>query len=183
MDIKGYKIMPELLPHTPFTIGIKADEKVTCKLALMPFKKFSELKGIYFGQQTFSENQNITLRVPPNVAMPQNMLDILNYSHYEQISEFLDEPEDVVNNYQEKQGEYWNKIGRPHKSLPKFHPFLNVKFFLPAISFSNNKQPKHHFPERLPQFPFSKYKIGQYDQGYGHGACINSTVYAVILQH
>ncbi|MBI4453040.1 hypothetical protein HY636_00175 [Candidatus Woesearchaeota archaeon] len=102
MDIKGYKIMPELLPHTSFTIGIKADEKVTCKLALMPFKKFNELKGIYFGQQTFSETQNITLRVPPNVAIPQNMLDILNYSHYEQISEFLEEPEYVANNYQEK---------------------------------------------------------------------------------
>lgn len=102
MNLQGYKITPELLPHTSFTLGIKADEKVTCKLALMPFKKFNELKGIYFGQQTFSDRQNITLRVPSNIAIPQNMMDILNYSHYEQVSEFLEEPEDVVNNYQEK---------------------------------------------------------------------------------
>ncbi|MFH1440415.1 MAG: hypothetical protein ABIG89_07640, partial [Candidatus Woesearchaeota archaeon] len=100
--IKGYRIEPKLKPHKPFTLGIKANEPVTCKLSLMPFKKFSELGGIYFGQQTFAVHQNITIRTPPNIIIPKNTLDILNISNYQQISNVLDGPEEFIDSYKQK---------------------------------------------------------------------------------
>ncbi|MBT4540051.1 hypothetical protein HOC35_00925 [Candidatus Woesearchaeota archaeon] len=101
-NIKGYKITPALLPHKQFLLGITADEPVTCKLALMPFKGFNDLSGIYFGQQSFEIEHNLSLKVPPKVAIPQNIIDMFNVTNFEEFAEIIEEPEEIVNSYKEK---------------------------------------------------------------------------------
>jgi|SaaInlStandDraft_4_1057021.scaffolds.fasta_scaffold00476_19 hypothetical protein len=100
--IKGHKILPEVDPNAPFSLGIKSNEPVTCKLTLMPFKNFNDVTGIYLGGQSFSKTQNISLRTPPKIAIPENIMDILNFTHYKEIADVMEEPEELMNTYKEK---------------------------------------------------------------------------------
>jgi hypothetical protein len=101
-SISGYKIQPKLAPYESFTLGIKADEPVTCKLALMPFRGFNDLPGIYFGEQSFKMEHNLTIKAPPQISIPENIIDMLNVTNLKDFADLIEEPEEVVNSYKKK---------------------------------------------------------------------------------
>jgi len=79
-EIDGVEIQPALKSYEPISFGINASEPVRCKLNYFPNMSYNFLPSIWFGDPTFKQNHNISLRFPKGLEVPSKVLDSLNIS-------------------------------------------------------------------------------------------------------
>ncbi len=98
----GYEIRPKLVPHLPFVLGIKTDEPTRCKLDFTPFFDYAALPSYWFGDESFSTTHNLSIRIPPELKIPESLLAIFNITTEGDISRILSDPERVFEKYEEE---------------------------------------------------------------------------------
>jgi hypothetical protein len=99
---KGYKISPPLVAYKPFTIGVKTTEESVCHFDYTPRAEYFDAPMFMLGSVSYQKHHNMTMRVPPQVTIPQKLKDGLNLSTAEEIVHAIAEPKDLLKNYEEK---------------------------------------------------------------------------------
>lgn len=99
---EGYKITPAIIPHKPFTFGIKTNELTRCSLKLSPRFEYFSMPSFWLNDPSFKTEHNLTLRMPPRLIMPQKLLNFLNITSTSDIIPFLENLGPLYESYKEK---------------------------------------------------------------------------------
>lgn len=76
----GYTIQEPVKPHKPFTFAIKTDEDTKCTMSLTPRIGNYSLQTVVLGDSVFRKEHNITIRMPPRLAVPGKLLNAINFT-------------------------------------------------------------------------------------------------------
>ncbi len=98
-DYVGVEIEQEIIPHKLFKFGIETNKNTTCGLNFAPANEIYNLPSFWFGDSAYKTVHQASLRMPPRLSVPQNVLDVLNYTSSSQFVEFVDHGEDVYRDY------------------------------------------------------------------------------------
>jgi hypothetical protein len=103
-DIKyqGYTITPALVPYSLFTIGINTSVQSICHIDYAPKAEYFDQPVFVMGNAEYAENHVLTMRVPPQIIIPQKLKESLNLTTAEQIVHAFIEPEELLENYETK---------------------------------------------------------------------------------
>ncbi len=102
MQYQGYKITPEIPPYELFSMGIQTNEETICHLDYMPRAELFDAPVFVMGIPEYARAHTLTMRTPPRMEIPEKVKDELNLSTAEQMITALEEPEALLENYEEK---------------------------------------------------------------------------------
>ena len=105
--IKGYDIAPKIKPYIPFTFGIETSEPSLCKLSMLPHIDYYSMAPIFFGEQSFSINHSISLRLPPGIVVPERVFSYLDIDSLKQMTGYLS---DLSGTYQRYRSKYRSEL-------------------------------------------------------------------------
>ncbi|MFC1733434.1 hypothetical protein ACFL6I_24305 [candidate division KSB1 bacterium] len=98
----GVKITPSIIPHRPFTFGIKTTELTRCRIKLSPRLPYFSLPSFWLNDPSFKTEHNLTIRMPPKLSIPQKLFDMLNISSTSKLITLLENIEPTYEYYKEK---------------------------------------------------------------------------------
>ncbi|MEK6921269.1 MAG: hypothetical protein AABX82_05265, partial [Nanoarchaeota archaeon] len=101
-NYSGYKITPELKPYTIFSLPVETPVETICHLDYTPRAEYLDPPIVIMGTQEYAKEHIVTVRVPPQITIPQKLKDGLNLSTAEEIVKAITEPETLLESYQEK---------------------------------------------------------------------------------
>ncbi|PIN80523.1 hypothetical protein COV16_00705, partial [Candidatus Woesearchaeota archaeon CG10_big_fil_rev_8_21_14_0_10_34_8] len=155
----GYKIKPDLTPYKPFTIGIKTTEKSICRLDYTPQAEYLDPPIFMMGKASYQEQHNLTMRVPPKVAIPQKLKDGLNLTTAEEIVGAIVEPKDLLKNYEEKFPAVFNvyKTVTGNELEEELGPYVDK-----LLDFVDDVEGNYPFYENLSVTLLDKFDSGGY---------------------
>lgn len=102
IQYQGYKISPEILPYELFSMGIQTNEETICHLDYMPRSEVFDAPVFVMGAPEYARAHTLTMRTPPRMEIPEKVKDELNLSTAEQMITALEEPEALLEDYEEK---------------------------------------------------------------------------------
>ncbi len=102
MEYKGYTITPALAPYALFTIGVNTSVESICHIDYTPSAEYFDPPVIVIGAPEYTKEHMLTLRVPPQVIIPEKLKQGLNLTTAEQIVHAIMEPEDLLETYETK---------------------------------------------------------------------------------
>ena len=101
-QINGYEITPAIIPHKPFTFGIKTNKETICTIHYTPRIEYINLPLFFLGEPIYSTEHNVTLRMPPRLSFPQKVMDVMNITTITEFAEILEKPRELIDTYKER---------------------------------------------------------------------------------
>ena len=98
----GITITPEIIPYDKVQFRINTSEPSRCQLNYIPKIDLIFFPSFWFGDPTFKTQHNISLRLPPGLAVPSKVYDSLNITSLTQIADILFDLENQYAIYQDR---------------------------------------------------------------------------------
>lgn len=102
MQYQGYRITPEIPPYQLFSMGVQTNEETICHLDYLPRTDIFDAPVFIMGLPQYATTHTLTMRTPPRMEIPEKVKDGLNLTTAEQMIAALEEPEALLENYEEK---------------------------------------------------------------------------------
>ena len=145
--IKGIELAPKVPPHKPLILAVNTTTATKCKMDYAPSLRFTKnkrdyysLPSLWFGDPVLSTHHEMRFRVPPEIAVPNKILDFLNFTSTEEFARSLDTLDEIYADYKKdyegktKIYDYFSGSNIVKTAGPMIKNFMNsLKILVPEV--------------------------------------------------
>jgi hypothetical protein len=96
--LRGYETKDNLSSGQMINIGINTKKETTCKMSFIPKNEIFSVMSNPIGNNFFSVNHKISLKIPPSPKIPDNLFGLLNTNSSNFLDSILNLKNNIINN-------------------------------------------------------------------------------------